>query len=128
MAFSRQLPRAAGALRLGGSFLFSCALAAVLFGLGFRAAALGVGLGFALTLANAIFLTWTLAVLVGREAPERAALAAAASSVGRLLLIGLALWLVVSRLGRETFFGAAGGLLVSQISLFIRGSDAEGGA
>ena len=128
MASSRQLPRAAGALRLGGSFLFCGALAAVLFALGLRAAALGVGLGLALYVANALFLYWTLAALVGREAPQRAALAAAVSSVGRLLLVGLALWLVASRLGRETFFGAAGGLLVAQISLFIRGSDAEGGA
>ena len=121
-------PGAVRVLRLGGSFLLCAGLALALFAFGRPAAACGVGLGFALYLANALFLYWTLFSLVGPGRPRRASLAAAASSIGRLLLVGFALWLIVSRLGRETFFGAGGGLLAAQISLFIRGSDAEGGS
>lgn len=122
-----RLPGAAGALRLGGSFLLCGAGAVALLAFGRTAAALGVGLGFALHLANALALYWILASLVGAGEPKRASVAAAASSVGRLVLLGLALWMIASHLGREAFFGAGGGLLAAQISLFIRGSDAKGG-
>ncbi|MCX6101445.1 MAG: hypothetical protein NTV92_08520 [Candidatus Bipolaricaulota bacterium] len=127
-----RIPGAAGALRLGGSFLVCAAVAGVLLGLGHLSAALGVGLGLALHLANAFFLYLTLSSLVVRGAADgstrRAAAIASLSSVGRLLLLGFVLWWIAATLGRETALGAGGGLALAQISLFFRRSGAEGGA
>jgi hypothetical protein len=123
-----RIPGAAGVLGVGVSFLVCGVLAVGLLAFGRPTAALGVGLGFALFLANSLFLYLTLASLVGRDAPSRARVLAGLSMVGRLLLLGFALWLIVSRLGREAFAGAGGGLLVAQISLLFRRFGAEGGA
>ncbi len=121
-------PGAAGVLRLGGSFLLCAALAGTLLLLRQPEAALGTALGYSLHMANALFLYATLRSLVGREAPRRAALAAAASSVARLALLGAVMWLIMTRVGRSAFLGAAGGLLVAQVSLLFRRFGAEGGA
>jgi hypothetical protein len=118
----------AGAFSLGGSFLFCAALAGALVATGHARAAIGAGIGLALCVSNLVLLYVTLRSLVGREAPGRAGLLAAVSSVGRLLLLGLALGAVAAFLGREAFLGAAGGLVLAQISLFLRRSGAKGGA
>ncbi len=119
-------------LRLGGSFLICAALAGGLLTFGHPSAALGIGLGLALHLANAFFLYLTLSSLVVRGAAEgptrRAATIASLSSVGRLLLLGFVLWWIAATLGRETALGAGGGLALAQISLFFRRSGAKGGA
>jgi hypothetical protein len=132
MSTTTRIPGAARALRLGGSFLVCAAAAGALMGLGHPSAALGVGLGLALHLANSLFLYLTLSSLVARGATNgstrRAAAVAGLSSVGRLLLLGFVLWWIAATLGRETALGAGGGLALAQISLFFRRSGAQGGA
>ena len=96
--------------------------------MGRTSAAAGVGLGLLLFLVNTFFLYITLQWLVARDAPRGASALAAASSVARLLLLGLALGAIAVALGAEAFFGAGGGLLTAQISLLLRRSGSKGGA
>ncbi len=124
-------PRAPGAARVLGSsvsFLLCAGLAGGLAAFGHATAALGVSIGLALHSANVALLYMTLQSLVGGGDARRAGALAGISAVGRLLVLGLALAGVVVGLGREAFFGAAGGLALAQISLFFRRSGAEGGA
>ncbi len=123
-----RLPGIAGALRVGVSFGLCGALAATLCAVGWRAAALGVGLGLALYLVNAALLLVTLATLARGEAPRRGAIVAILSGLGRYLLLGLCLAWIAVALGRETFLGAGGGLALAQLSLLFRRSAAGGGA
>jgi hypothetical protein len=127
MSSTSRLPGAAGALRLGGSFLVCAAFATGLLVLGRPAAALGVGCGLAMHLANALFLYLTLASLASRGTTGSTAAIAGLSSVGRVLLLGLVLWWILTAWGRETALGAGGGLALAQISLFFRRSGAMGG-
>jgi hypothetical protein len=122
-----RLSEAAGALHLGVSFLACGALAAGLLAFGKVGIALGVGFGLVLHLTNTFFLYLSLTSLVRRDLPQRAPLVVGVSMVGRLLFLGFALWLIASRLGREVFLGAGGGLLVAQVSLLFRRFGAEGG-
>jgi hypothetical protein len=132
MSTPSRIPGAARVLSLGASSLVCAVVAGGLLVLGQPAAALGVGLGLALHLSNALFLYLTLASLVERSAADgtvrHAAAIASVSSIGRLLLLGFVLWWIAATLGRETALGAGGGLLASQISLFFRRSGAKGGA
>ena len=132
MSTMSRVPGAARVLGLGISFLVCAVAAGGLLVLGQLAAALGVGLGLALHLSNALFLYVTLASLVVRDAADGTARHAAAiasiSSIGRLLLLGFVLWWIAVALGRETALGAGGGLALAQISFFFRRSDAKGGA
>jgi hypothetical protein len=132
MSTSLRVPGAAKVLGLGTSFLVCAVAAGGLLVLGQPAAALGVGLGLALHLSNALFLYLTLASLVVRGAADgtvrRAAAIAGFSSIGRLLLLGFVLWWIAAALGRETALGAGGGLALAQISFFFRRSGAKGGA
>jgi hypothetical protein len=79
-------------------------------------------------LANALFLYLTLASLASRGTTGSTAAIAGLSSVGRVLLLGLVLWWILTAWGRETALGAGGGLALAQISLFFRRSGAMGGA
>lgn len=123
-----RLPGIAGALRVGVSFALCGALAAIFCAFGWRAAALGVGLGFALYLLNGSLLLVTVATLARGEAPRRGAIVAVLSGLGRYLLLGVCLGWIAVDLGRETFLGAGGGLALAQLSLFFRRSEAGGGA
>jgi hypothetical protein len=132
MSTLSRVPGAARVLGLGVSFLVCAVAAGGLFVLGHPAAALGVGLGLALHLLNALFLYLTLASLVERGAADGTARHAAAiagfSSIGRLLLLGFVLWWILTAWGKESALGAGGGLALAQISFFFRRSDAKGGA
>ena len=119
---------ARGILAPGLAVLVCGVVAGVLAALGRTSAAAGVGLGLLLFLVNTFFLYITLQSLVARDAPRGASALAAASSVARLLLLGLALGAIAVALGAEAFFGACGGLLTAQISLLLRRSGSKGGA
>ncbi len=132
---SERFSGAARVLRLGGSFLLSTALALGLLAFGRPMAALGVAIGWALHLANSFLLYLTLASLASPDALDDEARSSKAgralagfSSVGRLLLLGLALWATFAALGREAALGAGGGLALAQVSFLISGSGAKGGA
>ena len=132
MSTSLRVPGAARVLGLGTSFLICAVAAGGLLVLGQPAAALGVGLGLALHLSNALFLCLTLASLVERRVADgtvrHAAAVASVSSIGRLLLLGFVLWWILAAWGREVALGAGGGLALAQISFFFRRSGAKGGA
>jgi hypothetical protein len=132
MSTSLRVPGAARVLGLGASFLVCVVAAGGLLVFGQPAAALGVGLGLALHLSNALLLYLTLASLVERGAADgtvrHAAAIASLSSIGRFLLLGFVLWWILAAWGRESALGAGGGLALAQISFFFRRSGAKGGA
>ena len=100
------------------SALGLCLLAAViLLALGYRWAAVGVGIGFGLYAVNGFFLYETGRSLLSGGSAKTVRWVAAGSSAGRLLLLGMSLGAVGFFLGREAVLGAGGGLLVSQLNL-----------
>ncbi len=128
MPITRRSEEPRGGFAPGFAVLVCAVLAGILAALGQRSAALGVGLGLLLFLLNTFFLYATIQSLVGRAAPHGAPALAAASSVARLLLLGVALGGIAVLLGSETFFGAGGGLVAAQISFLLRRFGSEGGA
>ncbi|MDD5263378.1 MAG: hypothetical protein PHU43_00895 [Candidatus Bipolaricaulis sp.] len=128
MPIPRRSETTRGILAPGFAVLVCGVLAGVLAALGRTSAAVGVGLGLLLFLINTFFLYATLQSLVGRGSPHGAPFLAAASSVARLLLLGVALGGIAAFLGSETFLGAGGGLVAAQISFLLRRSGSEGGA
>lgn len=128
MSTGRRGPGAGRLLAPGLPLLLCAVLAALLAAFGKTSAALGVGLGFVLFLANTYLLAATLRSLVARDASHASAVLAAASSVARLLLLGVALAALVLFVGREVFLGAGGGLALSQISLLLRRFGSKGEA
>jgi hypothetical protein len=128
MSAEPRIPGAARIFGIGVPFLMCALLASALAAFGRTAAALGVGIGFGLYLVNTALLFVTLRSLAEEKANRHVAALAGASSAGRLLLLGVALGGVAVAMGRDAFFGTAGGLLVSQISFLLRrmGTKGEG--
>jgi len=97
-------------------------LAAVASGLlaifGKPSAAGGVALGVVLFGLNLLLLREIARALV-RERERGVRIAAALSSSGRLLLLGIALAAIALGLGRDAVLGACGGLLVAQVNLHV---------
>ncbi|MGB2983563.1 MAG: hypothetical protein WBC63_06860 [Candidatus Bipolaricaulia bacterium] len=106
------------ALRIGSAFLFCGAIAVILLPLGYREAAGGMMIGFALYTANALLLVESGRALLGGSR-RGGRVAVAVSSVGRFLLLGVLLAAVFLFLSRPTGIGACGGLLVSQVNLHL---------
>lgn len=128
MPITRRREEPRGIFAPGFAILVCAVLAGILAALGHTSAAVGVGLGLLLFLINTFFLFVTLQSLVGRAAPHGAPALAAASSIARLLLLGIALVGIAITLGSETFLGAGGGLIAAQISFLLRRFGSEGGA
>jgi len=81
-------------------------------------AALGVGLGIALFGMNLLLLREVARALL-RQERRGVKMAAALSSSGRLLLLGILLAAISLGLGRDAVLGACGGLLIAQVNLHV---------
>jgi len=103
--------------RLRRSGLLALIAIAILFSLQFYAAALGVLLGVGLFAMNLILLYEAGRSLLSASSKGTGRALAAGSSIARLLMMGVALWLVSAFLGREALLGACGGLFLSQVHL-----------
>jgi len=113
-------------LRLG-SGIFLCAVAAgILIAFGRPMAAAGVGIGFALYAINLFFLYEAARGLLSRADSGGPRFLAAASSVGRLLFLGMILTLVFLFLGRAALIGACGGLFLLQVNLHLQRRQPKG--
>lgn len=100
------------------SALLVCVAGAVaVWFLGYRAAAGGIGMGYALFLVNGVLLYESGRSLLVGGRRKSVRLVAALASAGRLLFLGLALSAIGLFLSRETVLGAGGGLLISQLNL-----------
>jgi len=114
---SSSLRAAIRRFRLGRSAATAAAAAFVVGVVGYPWAALGIWIGVALFVTNLLLLheiARSLATAAGRRSGRSITVG---SSVGRLLLLGVALAFVGLGLGRETLLGACGGLLVTQVNL-----------
>jgi hypothetical protein len=87
----------------------------VLLLLTYYAAALGMVLGVLLFAVNLLLLYEAGRSLLSSSTPRAGRAIAAGSSVARLLMMGVGLWLVFAFLGREALLGACGGLFLSQV-------------
>ncbi len=103
--------------RLGRSILIAAVLALVVGLLGYPWAALGVWIGVALFVGNLLLLHEIARSLLAAQTRRTGRSIAVGSSLGRFLLLGVALALVGVTLGRETLLGACGGLLITQVNL-----------
>jgi hypothetical protein len=79
---------------------------------------LGVLIGFALFVLNALFLYESGRSLLGGASRGRARMIASLSGLGRLVFLGVILGLV-GGLGTDALLGACGGLLVGQGALHV---------
>jgi len=113
-------------LRLGSGFFVCAVVAAILFAFGQRLAAAGVGVGFVLYALNLFFLYETARGLLTRADSGGPRFLAAASSVGRLLFLGIMLTFVFLFLGRAALLGACGGLFLSQVNLHLQRRQPKG--
>lgn len=114
---SPSLRRLIRRFRLGRSTLIAAVLALVVGLLGYPWAALGVWIGVALFVGNLLLLHEITRSMVTAQSRRVWRLMAVGSSLGRFLVLGVALALVGVALGRETLLGACGGLLVTQVNL-----------
>lgn len=114
------LPGPVRPLRLGSGFLLCAVLAMILFSFGLRSAAAGVGIGFSLYVLNIFFLYETARGLLARADSGGPRMITAASSIGRLLFLGIVLTSVSLFLGRFALLGACGGLFLSQVNLHLQ--------
>jgi len=113
-------------LRLRSAFFLCLFLAGLLAALRRPSEAVGVGIGFALFLANACLLYEIGRSLLAGGDRRTARLAAAVSGPVRLLLLGLALAGVALVGGRTAALGACGGLFLAQVNLHIPGRRRKG--
>lgn len=111
------LRRAIGFHRLA-STMGICALFAITLGvLGRGQAAGGIGIGVLLFAVNLLLLHEIGRALLSPRPARLVRLIAGGSSVGRFLLLGAALCLVLALLGKEALLGACGGLFIAQVNL-----------
>jgi hypothetical protein len=111
------LRRAIGRYRLA-STVGICAVASIVLGLlGCGMGAAGVGIGVALFVVNLGLLHEIGRALLSPQPGRWTRLIAGGSSVGRILLLAVALSLVFVFLGKEALLGACGGLFVAQVNL-----------
>lgn len=90
---------------------------ALLLAFGHFFAAIGLVIGTALFAANLFLLYEAGRSLLLASSRGAGKALAVGSSLGRFLMMGVALWLVFSFLGRESLLGACGGLFLSQVNL-----------
>jgi len=89
----------------------------VLLLIGREVAALGVVLGACLFAVNLLLLYEAGRSLLAASSTGLGKAMAAGSSVARFLMMGVALWLIASYLGREALLAACGSLFLSQVHL-----------
>lgn len=103
--------------RLRGPGLIALLAVALLLSFGHTLAAIGVAIGVALFATNLFLLYEAGRSLLSASSRRAGRTLAAGSSLGRFLMLGVALWLVFACLGRDALVGACGGLFLCQVNL-----------